>query len=109
MTCYESINNQDMLYFSIVDTLDWEDEEEHISRLYEAINKFRVYVENDERMNQKKRAVELETKFVIQVFAQHECSEYGNEFYELIKDLLQDIGFELKIFMNQKNNSLTYI
>lgn len=44
---------------------------------------------------------------VIQVFTQCECSEYGNDFYELIKDLLQDIGFELNIYIN--NSKFTYM
>ena len=33
MNCYETINNQNMLSLSIVDTLDWKDEEEQFAHL----------------------------------------------------------------------------
>ncbi|EJQ47072.1 hypothetical protein IEE_01695 [Bacillus cereus BAG5X1-1] len=51
----------------------------------------------EKKVDRIKLALETRTRHVIQVFAQYECSEYGNDFYELIKDLLQDIGLELKI------------
>ena len=51
------------------------------------------------RVNRIKSALETETRYVIQIFAQYECSEYGNDFYELINDLLQDIEVELKIYI----------
>ncbi|MFE4761964.1 DUF6572 domain-containing protein [Bacillus mycoides] len=104
MNCYETINNQNMLSLSIVDTLDWKDEEEHVLRIYEAINTCRAYVE---KVNRKPQTIDTGTRPVIQVFTQHECSEYGNDFYELIKDLLQDIGLELKIYIN--NSKYIYI
>jgi len=101
MNGYEVIDNQNMLFLSIVDTLDWRDEEAHVLHLSEAINKYRAYVE-EERVNRLKSALEAETRYVIQVFAQYECSEYGNDFYELIKDLLKDIEVELNIYINDK-------
>ncbi len=36
---YEAINNQNTLFLSIVDRLDWKDEEAHVLHIYEAINK----------------------------------------------------------------------
>ena len=51
MNSYETIDNQSMLSLSIVDTLDWKDEEAHVLRIYEAIN-------NVERMWKKKRLIE---------------------------------------------------
>ncbi|MED0992969.1 DUF6572 domain-containing protein [Bacillus nitratireducens] len=96
MNCYEAIDNQSTLFLSIVDTLDWKDEEAHVLHLCEAINQYRAYVE-EKKADRIKPALETRTRHVIQVFAQYECSEYGNDFYELIKDLLQDIGLELKI------------
>lgn len=104
MNCYETINNQNMLSLSIVDTLDWKDEEEHVLRIYEAINTCRAYVE---KVNRNPKTIYTGTRPVIQVFTQYECSEYGNDFYELIKDLLQDIGLELKIYIN--HSKLMYI
>ncbi|PGD05105.1 DUF6572 domain-containing protein [Bacillus toyonensis] len=101
---YEAINNQNTLFLSIVDTQDWKDEEAHVLHIYEAINKCRAYVE---KVNRKNPAVETGIRPVIQVFTQCECSEYGNDFYELIKDLLQDIGFELNIYIN--NSKFTYM
>ena len=44
MNCYETINNQNTLSLSIVDTLDWKDEEAHVLHIYEAINQYRAYV-----------------------------------------------------------------
>ncbi|PGM83156.1 hypothetical protein CN957_09440 [Bacillus cereus] len=96
MNCYEAIDNQSTLFLSIVDTLDWKDEEADVLHLYEAINQYRAYVE-EKKVDRIKPALETRTRHMIQVFAQYECSEYGNDFYELIKDLLQDIGLELKI------------
>ncbi|PGO27540.1 hypothetical protein CN984_15390 [Bacillus cereus] len=96
MNGYEAIDNQSTLFLSIVDTLDWKDEEEHVLRIYEAINKCRAYVEG-EKGDRKNPVIDTGTRPVIRVFAQYECSEYGNDFYELIKDLLEDIGLELKI------------
>jgi len=96
MNGYEAIDNQSTLFLSIVDTLDWKDEEAHVLYLYEAINQYRAYAE-EKKVDRIKPALETRTRHVIQVFAQHECSEYGNDFYELIKDLLEDIGLELKI------------
>ncbi|SCB69625.1 Uncharacterized protein BWGO95_03789 [Bacillus mycoides] len=96
MNSYEAIDNQSTLFLSIVDTLDWKDEEAHVLHLHEAINQYRAYVE-EKKIDRIKPALETRTRHVIQVFAQYECSEYGNDFYELIKDLLQDIGLELKI------------
>lgn len=63
--------------------------------------------EKQKRVNRIKSALETETRYVIQIFAQYECSEYGNDFYELINDLLQDIEVELKIYI--KNNKFIYI
>lgn len=45
MNGYEVIDNQNTLFLSIVDTLDWKDEEAHVLRLYEAIHKYQAYVE----------------------------------------------------------------
>ncbi|HDR4370268.1 hypothetical protein C5137_23540 [Bacillus cereus] len=106
MNGYEVIDNQNTLFLSIVDTLDWRDEEAHVLLIYEAIHKYQAYVE-EKRVNRIKSALETETRYVIQIFAQYECSEYGNDFYELINDLLQDIGVELKICI--KNNKFIYI
>ncbi|WP_377864732.1 DUF6572 domain-containing protein [Bacillus sp. R86525] len=96
MNGYEAIDNQSTLFLSIVDTLDWKDEEAHVLHLCEVINQYRAYVE-EKKVDRIKPALEIRTRHVIQVFAQYECSEYGNDFYELIKDLLEDIGLELKI------------
>ncbi|MBE5103732.1 hypothetical protein IGI01_00205 [Bacillus thuringiensis] len=106
MNCYEAIDKQSTFFLSIVDTLDWKDEEGHVLHLYEAINQYRAYVE-EKKVDRIKPALETEIRYVIQVFAQYECSEYGKGFYELIKDLLQDIGLELKIYIN--NSKFTYI
>ncbi|MBE7119088.1 DUF6572 domain-containing protein [Bacillus cereus] len=106
MNGYEAIDNQNTLFLSIVDTLDWKDEEAHVLHLYEAINQYRAYVE-EKKVDPIKPALETRTRHVIQVFAQYECSEYGNDFYELIKDLLQDIGLNLNIYIN--NSKYIYI
>ncbi|MED1408005.1 MULTISPECIES: DUF6572 domain-containing protein [Bacillus] len=106
MNCYEAINNQNIVALSIVDTLDWKDEEEHVLRIYEAINKCRAYVAG-KKVDRKNPAINTGTRPVIQVFAQYECSEYGKDFYELIKDFLQDIGFELNVYINK--SKFTYI
>ncbi|WIL45930.1 hypothetical protein QP042_21280 [Bacillus bombysepticus] len=106
MNGYEVIDNQNTLFLSIVDTLDWRDEEAHVLLIYEAIHKYQAYVE-EKRVNRIKSALETETRYVIQIFAQYECSKYGNDFYELINDLLQDIEVELKIYI--KNNKFIYI
>lgn len=45
MNGYEVIDNQNTLFLSIVDTLDWRDEEAHVLLIYEAIHKYQAYVE----------------------------------------------------------------
>ncbi|MHA4308253.1 DUF6572 domain-containing protein [Bacillus cereus] len=106
MNGYKTIDNQNTLVLLIVDTLDWKNEEEHVLRIYEAINKCRAYVEG-KKDDRKNLVIDTGTRLVIQVFAQYECSEYGNDFYDLIKDFLQDIGFELNVYIN--NSKFTYI
>lgn len=106
MNGYETINNQNTLFLLIVDTLDWKNEEEHALRIYEAINKCRAYVEG-KKGDRKNPVIDAGTRPVIRVFAQYECSEYGNDFYDLMKDFLQDIGFELKVYIN--NAKVTYM
>ncbi|WP_342715378.1 DUF6572 domain-containing protein [Bacillus paramycoides] len=106
MNGYKTIDNQNTLVLLIVDMLDWKNEEEHVLRIYEAINKCRAYVEG-KKDDRKNLVIETGTRLVIQVFAQYECSEYGNDFYDLIKDFLQDIGFELNVYIN--NSKFTYI
>ncbi|TXS00503.1 hypothetical protein DN390_09450 [Bacillus sp. SH7-1] len=106
MNGYETINNQNNLFLLIVDTLDWKGEEEHALRIYEAINKCRAYVEG-KKGERKNPVIDEGTRLVIRIFAQYECSEYGNDFYDLIKNFLQDIGFELKVYIN--NSKFTYI
>lgn len=106
MNGYKTIDNQNTLVFLIVDMLDWKNEEEHVLRIYEAINKCRAYVEG-KKDDRKNIVIDTGTRLVIQVFAQYECSEYGNDFYDLIKDFLQDIGFELNVYIN--NSKFTYI
>ena len=103
---YGTINNQNILFLLIVDTLDWKDEEGHVLRIYEAINKCRAYVEG-KKGDRKNPVIDTGTRPVIRVFAQYECSEYGNDFYDLMKDFLQDIGFELKVYIN--NSKFTYL
>ncbi|OTW73786.1 MULTISPECIES: DUF6572 domain-containing protein [Bacillus] len=106
MNGYKTIDNQNTLVLLIVDMLDWKNEEEHVLRIYEAINKCRAYVER-KKDDRKNRVIDMGTRLVIQVFAQYECSEYGNDFYDLIKDFLQDIGFELNVYIN--NSKFIYI
>ncbi|AZQ46743.1 DUF6572 domain-containing protein [Bacillus sp. GX] len=106
MNGYKTIDNQNTLVLLIVDMLDWKNEEEHVLRIYEAINKCRAYVEG-KKDDRKNIVIDTGTRLVIQVFAQYECSEYGNDFYDLIKDFLQDIGFELNVYIN--NSKFTYI
>ncbi|MED0871621.1 DUF6572 domain-containing protein [Bacillus mobilis] len=106
MNGYEVIDNQNTPFLLIVDTLDWKDEEEHVLRIYEAINKCRAYVEG-KKGDWKNLVIDTGTRPVIRVFAQYECSEYGNDFYDLIEDFLQDIGFELKVYIN--NSKFAYI
>ncbi|HFJ9438729.1 MULTISPECIES: DUF6572 domain-containing protein [Bacillus] len=106
MNGYKTIDNQNTLVLLIVDMLDWKNEEEHVLRIYEAINKYRAYVER-KKDDRKNRVIDMGTRLVIQVFAQYECSEYGNDFYDLIKDFLQDIGFELNVYIN--NSKFIYI
>lgn len=106
MNGYKTIDNQNTLVLLIVDMLDWKNEEEHVLRIYEAINKCRAYVEG-KKGDRKNLVIDTGTRLVIQVFAQYECSEYGNDFYDLIKDFLQDIGFELNVYIN--NSKFTYI
>lgn len=106
MNGYKTIDNQNTLFLLIVDTLDWKDEEEHVLCIYEAINKYRAYVEG-KKDDRKNPVIGTGTRHVIQVFAHYECSEYGNDFYDLIKDFLQDIGFELHVYIN--NSKFTYI
>ncbi|HFK1549780.1 DUF6572 domain-containing protein [Bacillus albus] len=106
MNGYTTIDNQNTLVLLIVDMLDWKNEEEHVLRIYEAINKCRAYVEG-KKDDRKNIVIDTGTRLVIQVFAQYECSEYGNDFYDLIKDFLQDIGFELNVYIN--NSKFTYI
>ncbi|EJQ55950.1 hypothetical protein A6283_03820 [Bacillus wiedmannii] len=106
MNGYKTIDNQNTLLLLIVDTLDWKDEEEHVLCIYEAINKCRAYVEG-KKDDWKNPVINTGTRLVIQVFAQYECSEYGKDFYDLIKDFLQDIGFELHVYIN--NSKFTYI
>ena len=106
MNGYKTIDNQNTLVLLIVDILDWKNEEEHVLRIYEAINKCRAYVEG-KKNDRENPVIDTGTRLVIQVFAQYECSEYGNDFYDLIKDFLQDIGFELKVYIN--NSKFTYI
>ncbi|PFV84162.1 hypothetical protein COL05_06210 [Bacillus sp. AFS059628] len=106
MNGYKTIDNQNTLVLLIVDMLDWKNEEEHVLRIYEAINKCRAYVEG-KKDDRKNLVINTGTRLVIQVFAQYECSEYGNDFYDLIKDFLQDIGFELNVYIN--NSKFTYI
>ena len=85
MNGYKTIDNQNTLVLLIVDMLDWKNEEEHVLRIYEAINKCRAYVEG-KKDDRKNLVIDTGTRLVIQVFAQYECSEYGNDFYDLIKD-----------------------
>ncbi|MDA1679266.1 MULTISPECIES: DUF6572 domain-containing protein [unclassified Bacillus cereus group] len=106
MNGYKTIDNQNTLLLLIVDTLDWKDEEAHVLCIYEAINKCRAYVEG-KKGDRKSPVIGTGTRAVIQVFAQYECSECGNDFYDLVKDFLQDIGFELKVYIN--NSKFTYI
>ncbi|WP_395760783.1 DUF6572 domain-containing protein [Bacillus sp. 3G2] len=101
MNGYKTIDNQNTLFFVIVDTLDWEDEEEHVLCIYEVINKCRAYVEG-KKDDRKNPVIGTGTRPVIRVFAQYECSEYGNDYYDLIKDFLQDIGFELNVYINNR-------
>ncbi|MDA1672592.1 hypothetical protein PDJ90_17425 [Bacillus cereus] len=91
MNGYKTIDNQNTLVLLIVDMLDWKNEEEHVLRIYEAINKCRAYVEG-KKDDRKNLVIDTGTRLVIQVFAQYECSEYGNDFYDLIKDFLQETG-----------------
>ncbi|MHC2832857.1 DUF6572 domain-containing protein [Bacillus sp. F9_6S_D1_P_5] len=41
-------NNEDIVYLTIFDALDWEDEEEHALLLQDKINTYLTFIENGE-------------------------------------------------------------
>ncbi|WP_200875229.1 DUF6572 domain-containing protein [Bacillus gaemokensis] len=80
------------VYFSLFDTLDWKEEEKHVLILQEKINDCIVSVE-------QKCKIVTRKKFVIRIFAQYECNEFGTDFYELLKDVLHDMGHEFEFYL----------
>ncbi|MGW6232775.1 DUF6572 domain-containing protein [Peribacillus butanolivorans] len=77
----------------MVDLLDWKKEEKHALLLYKKIKECIALVDSKE-IHKKVPETIGKNKFVIQVFAKYECNEYGNDFYEIIKYLLQDKGYQ---------------
>ncbi|MES5896798.1 hypothetical protein [Bacillus cereus group sp. RP43] len=49
-------------------------------------------------MYQKIPGIVGKNKFVIQIFTKFESSEYGNDYYEIVEDLLLNKGYELKVY-----------
>ncbi|WP_369902412.1 DUF6572 domain-containing protein [Bacillus manliponensis] len=87
--------NEEIVYLTIFDALDWEEEHEHALLLQEKINNYLAFIESGEVYETTPETVGKE-KFVIQVYALHECNEYGKEFYDLVRDQLHGAGYGLQ-------------
>ncbi|WP_241139260.1 DUF6572 domain-containing protein [Bacillus mycoides] len=96
------MKDKDTINISIFDVLDWKKEEKHASLLQKKINECVTFMESKE-IYEKIPGAAGGNKFIIQIFAKYECSEFGNDFYEIIEDLLQDKGYKLMIY---KTNQL---
>ncbi|PFN53314.1 hypothetical protein COL01_11615 [Bacillus thuringiensis] len=91
------IKCNDTINVSIFDELDWNDQEKHASLLLKKIKECVTFVESKE-IYKKIPGIVGKSKFVIQIFTKFECSEFGNDFYEIVEDLLLDKGYELKVY-----------
>ncbi|MCU7679260.1 DUF6572 domain-containing protein [Bacillus thuringiensis] len=87
--------NKDIVYLTIFDALDWEEEHEHALLLQEKINRYLAFIESGEIYETTPETIGKD-KFVIQVYALHECNEYGEEFYTLVREHLHGAGYGLQ-------------
>lgn len=94
-----SINtiDNDTITINISDELDWNDPEKHALLLLKKIKECVTFVESKE-MYQKISSIVGKRKFAIQIFTKFESNEYGNDFYEIVEDLLLDKGYEFKVY-----------
>ncbi|MBU4642326.1 DUF6572 domain-containing protein [Bacillus toyonensis] len=87
--------NKDIVYLTIFDALDWEEEHEHALLLQEKINRYLAFIESGEIYETTPETIGKD-KFVIQIYALHERNEYGKEFYALVQDHLHGAGYGLQ-------------
>ncbi|PGU00195.1 hypothetical protein COD21_30830 [Bacillus cereus] len=96
-----NMTGNDTINIDIFDELDWKNQEKHASLLLNKIKECITFVESKE-MYQKKPSIVGKRKFVIQVFTKFESNEYGNDFYEIVEELLLDKGYELKVYQTNQ-------
>ncbi|PEA88299.1 DUF6572 domain-containing protein [Bacillus thuringiensis] len=92
-----NMKDNDTIKINILDELNWNDQEKDASLLLKKLNECVTFVESKE-MYQKIPDIVGKNKFVIQIFTKFESSEYRNDFYEIVEDLLLDKGYELKVY-----------
>ncbi|QIW20484.1 DUF6572 domain-containing protein [Bacillus thuringiensis] len=97
-------NNEDIVYLTIFDALDWEDEGEHTLLLQDKINTYLTFIENGEIYDTVPELIG-KAKFVIRVIAKHELNEYGTQFYHLVRDQLHGAGYGLQFNQRTPNNN----
>ncbi|OUA88594.1 hypothetical protein BK706_17245 [Bacillus thuringiensis serovar leesis] len=95
------MKGNDTMNINILDELNWNDQEKHTSLLLKKIKECVTFVESKE-MYQKIPGIVGKNKFVIQIFTKFESSEYGNDFYEIVEDLLLDKGYKLKVYQTNQ-------
>lgn len=79
------------VHLVIVDTEDWQDEEEHIILLQEKINTYLSFIETGEIYETYPEAEGKQ--FVIKVHAKYCCTEWGKKFLEKANEILENAGF----------------
>ncbi|OUA94609.1 DUF6572 domain-containing protein [Bacillus thuringiensis] len=89
--------DNDTITINISDELDWNHPEKHALLLLKKIKECVAFVESKE-IHQKISSIVGKRKFVIQIFTKFESNEYGNDFYEIVEDLLLDKGYEFKVY-----------
>jgi hypothetical protein len=87
--------NEEFVNLTISDHLDWDDELEHIYALQEKINAYLSFVESGEILAVYPQAAGKIP--VINVFMMVAPNEAGARFFDHIRPILKDAGFELRV------------
>lgn len=95
------MKGNDTINVSIFDLLDWNDQEKHAALLLKKIKECVTFIESKE-IYEKIPGIVGRSKFVILIFTKFECSELGNDLYEIVEDLLLDKGYELKVYQTNQ-------
>lgn len=87
-------NETGYVTLAIIDDLDWEDADNHLSLLQEKINVYLSFVESGEIYESYPEAIDR--KVEIKIYAQHDLPNMAIDFIKTASKIISDAGFILK-------------